>query len=63
MQRASDKSGNSFGIAQCQLLGHQFADDERQIGNDGDDEPQRRLLGDDDDHGCQRDGVGEWLHG
>ena len=35
-----DQAGDALGIAQRQLLRHQFADDQRQVGDDRDDDAE-----------------------
>ena len=40
-----DRAGNGFGIAQRDLLRHQFADDQREIGNGGDDDAEGDRIG------------------
>ncbi len=42
----SDAGGDTLGIAQGDLLGHQFAQDQRQIGDDDDDEHHAQHIGD-----------------
>ena len=42
--RARYQRGDRLGVAERQLLGHQFADDQREVGDDGDRDPEADLV-------------------